>query len=169
MNKDIDIEQLKRLYLVEKKSLPDIARIVNTSISTVRRRLLSEGVELRTRTEGVRNNPGQGSWNKGRTFKISERTRNLMRQAKLKRSALFAKGTRVKPSGYIEYTKGANYGRCEHRVIMEQHLGRKLLSNEVVHHINGDRKDNRLENLQVMTRAEHSKLHRQLELKQQSL
>lgn len=47
----------------------------------------------------------------------------------------------------------------EHRYIMEQHLGRKLESYEVVHHINGNHNDNRLENLQVMTWSEHSKLH----------
>lgn len=47
----------------------------------------------------------------------------------------------------------------EHRAIMEAHIGRKLTDDEVVHHINGDKTDNRLENLQLMTRGEHSKMH----------
>lgn len=42
---------------------------------------------------------------------------------------------------------------------MEAHLDRKLLPTEIVHHINGDKLDNRIENLQVVTRSEHNKLH----------
>lgn len=46
----------------------------------------------------------------------------------------------------------------EHRLIAEQKIGRALKENEVVHHVNGVRWDNREDNLQVMDRIEHSKL-----------
>lgn len=44
---------------------------------------------------------------------------------------------------------------------MEQKIGRKLERNEIVHHINGNTRDNRIENLQLMTLSEHTKLHYQ--------
>lgn len=61
--------------------------------------------------------------------------------------------------GYRLLTVGRNANREEHIVIMENHLGRKLNKNEVIHHINEIRSDNRIENLQVMTRGEHARLH----------
>lgn len=53
-------------------------------------------------------------------------------------------------------------GRKVHRIIMEKYLGRKLLSTEIVHHINQDKLDNRLENLQIVSRSEHNKIHKSL-------
>ena len=40
----------------------------------------------------------------------------------------------------------------EHRKVLEEHLGRKLKSEEIVHHIDGDKQNNDLNNLQIMTR-----------------
>lgn len=47
----------------------------------------------------------------------------------------------------------------EHRLIVERILGRKLKYKEQIHHINGDKTDNRPENLVVLTNSEHQKLH----------
>lgn len=46
-----------------------------------------------------------------------------------------------------------------HRAIAENEIGRYLLDSEVVHHINGNKKDNRPENLQVMDKRDHIRHH----------
>jgi hypothetical protein len=49
--------------------------------------------------------------------------------------------------------------RLVSRVVMERHLGRTLQSDELVHHINHDPFDNRIENLRVVSRADHKREH----------
>ena len=72
------------------------------------------------------------------------------------RNPMYKDGRKVTDQGYIQLLIGkgnpmANKGgyALEHRYVMSKHLGRTLRQDEVVHHINGDRTDNRLENLEL--------------------
>lgn len=57
--------------------------------------------------------------------------------------------------GYVQTAAG-----YEHRVVMERYLNRQLTSLEHVHHKNGNVRDNRIENLEVLSIQEHSRLHK---------
>lgn len=64
----------------------------------------------------------------------------------------------LNPRGYIEGRVNGQYVK-QHRHVAERTLGRPLLPTEDVHHRNGDKTDNRPENLEVLAHGAHSTEH----------
>jgi hypothetical protein len=119
------------------------------------------------------------SWVRSAGFAVrtkSESTKMAFREGRMKRggqsgplSHSWRGGRIVSPStGYVllkmpEHHRANKIGYVpEHVVVAEKTIGRPLARDEVVHHINHIRDDNRPENLQVMTDREHRSLHSKL-------
>lgn len=124
-------DQLRRLYFDEKKTFARICAIYGCSRSYLERRFRELGLQSRNPQE--RAQKGVGHW-------------------KYKGDGWLTAG------GYRVITKIGGGNIYEHRHVMENHLGRKLLRGEHVHHKNGDKLDNRIENLEVMSAADHFKI-----------
>ena len=144
------------LYL-DGMSIPEIHEKTGTPLSTLRFRFKKLGI-LRSRADAVRNSVKRGrhySPTKGTKRHLTQEWKDNISKSKTGKG----KGYSIKPNGYVEITMGKHKGRGQHRVVMEQELGRKLYSDEVVHHIDHDRSNNDISNLQLMSRQEHARLH----------
>ncbi len=93
---------------------------------------------------------------------------------KANRERMLGKKNNLKDGKYFDKHKGRMYVLCpenpnahggyvsEHRLVMEKHIDRYLVDDEVVHHIDEDKLNNNIENLQLMSLGEHSTLHHEI-------
>lgn len=106
-----------------------------------------------------------GHWQRFRKTGNTDPETPLSRASKGQRNGNWNGGTVIEPSGRVLlYTPGhPNTMRgvyvYRYRLVMEAHLGRYLLPDEIVHHKNGICNDDRLENLEITNRSEHATRH----------
>lgn len=135
----ISKKQLYNYYIIKKLSIRQVAIFLKCSGSTVIRNLKKYGIKSRS---------------------ISKASKGHFRNQG-KKHPMWKGGKIITEKGYVliyspnhPYKTKSNYV-LEHRLVMERHLRRYLKPNEIVHHINGIKNDNRIENLCLTIRQSH--------------
>lgn len=159
-------------YIVKEKSMKTIAKENNIAIGTVynyiKKYQIPSRKHLTIKAKKLISNANKGRVSSQKGKKLSDETKEKMRKAKIgkyKIKSEFGGHKKRRKDGYIAiynptYPRASKDGYVmEHVFIMEKHIGRLLNNNEVVHHKNKIRNDNRIENLQLMTLSEHARLH----------
>ena len=100
---------------------------------------------------------GHTTWNKGTNICTGGGAKKGVTGDK---ASAWKGGTTHTAAGYIEVRTAPYEKNYQHRVVMEKHLERKLDRFEIVHHIDFDKTNNAIENLEVMSIAEHNRIHR---------
>lgn len=149
-----EVDKLKRLY--KDNSLIELSDIFSRSLQSVYKKSRRIGLK-----KTLHDHSKRISQSLSLAYKIGRRKLPIGKD-----HPKWNGGKHLRQDGYYDIwspnhpNKKGNNRVLAHRLIMEKHIGRYLLKSEVVHHKNGIKTDNRIENLLIMTQSEHAKLHK---------
>ncbi|MCR4307676.1 MAG: HNH endonuclease [Candidatus Berkelbacteria bacterium] len=151
---------LKTKYVQTNKSVLQVAKELGVSHKVVRRYLKKYGFKIRSISEVMT----------GRKLSPAHREKVIKTLSSYgdqtgEKNHRWKGGRTTSGGGYIwikkldHPNKNAQGYVPEHRLIIEKEIGRYLLPDEHIHHINENKQDNRLENLRIVSPQEHAAIH----------
>lgn len=152
-----DWSDLKRLYLIEGKSLGEIAKLKGTTDCTVLYALKKQGIPRRTLKEAMALTSRKGKYSQ---FGKANPAWQEGRSSKTKDGYIYVYLPRSDPFFCMVAKRSRNPGGgghvLEHRLVMAKAIGKPIKPWQRVHHVNGIKDDNRLENLRFYPWGGHS-------------
>lgn len=127
----LDRDLLEEMYILDRLSTLDIAAILDCSNATVSKYLREHGLKVRTRSEG------QNIHHSGNPHAVA---------------------LGMDSDNYMRWTPGDDYISV-HRLLAVSEWGVEAVKGMQVHHKNGIRWDNRVDNLELLTNSDHQKEH----------
>lgn len=158
--------ELKQYYITEKMTISEISKILNMAQGKIYNFLKKYDIPTRNHRETGMTGKHLTEEHK-KIISMTHKGKKWSEETLEKQKIAQNKGIGRKElhNGYVRiyfpsHPKSDKRGWIlEHDLIMECNIGRWLDKDEVVHHKNGIKDDNRLENLELMKRSEHMKLH----------
>lgn len=168
----ISKEELQKLYEEDRLTMKEISQKTGLSVGTIFNYMKKYEIQSRPAisesTIKKISDSKKGKPSPRRGIKLSEETKRKISESKkgvIRNPSMYGGHRKKRTDGYIKvYVPNHPYATkdgyvMEHILVMEKHIGRYITRDEVVHHKNKIRDDNRLENLELMTFKEHARFH----------